>query len=550
LLLYLNTLKTNRDGEKKMKKNKKFTLVLVLMLVLTLILAACSPKEEATDDPQVETEEYSRDLVIAISNELQGTDTQTISTSNLAHILLYGLLIDVSLDGKSYYPDIVESYTVSEDGLTWTFVLPEGAAFSNGDPLNAEAIKASFERNLEVGAYASDYVNIKEYNVIDEKTIEFVLSQPDPVLFTVLSSIQSGIIDAAAAEEVGNDAFKTKAVTYGPAYVEEWVQGSHVTLKPNLNYMNFSPETENRGPLQFDNITIRFIPDSFTLVSELEQGNVDIIDFVPLESIETLRANPDIKLYEAMQPGGSLIYMNTEDPILSDIKVRQAIALGIDRDEIALALDNNVTPSYTFMSPSVTSFSPEKEKEMMDMWSTNKEKANTLLEEAGWVDTNDDGIREKDGEDMTIELLTAMDVFSIKAAAPVIQKQLKEIGIDLQIRELEHSYVKDSTKDGDFQLSTRSVQWADPMHVFSFTTDSRYYANEELDALIDDSMYISNLDERMVSFESVTDLMYEEMPAISLFYEKWYNASRIEIEGLQLDPQGNFRFMDVKKLNK
>jgi hypothetical protein len=54
----------------------------------------------------------------------------------------------------------------------------------------------------------------------------------------------------------------------------------------------------------------------------------------------------------------------------------------------------------------------------------------------------------------------------------------------------------------------------------------------------------------MVSFESVTDLMYEEMPAISLFYEKWYNASRIEIEGLQLDPQGNFRFMDVKKLNK
>lgn len=525
-------------------------MLLALMLVLIMTVTACSPKKEAVAAPKVEKEMYSRELIIGISNELEGTDTQTIGTSNLAHILLYGLLIDVSLDGKSYEPDIAESYTISEDGLTWTFVLPEGAAFSNGTPLNAAAVKASFDRYLEVGAYGSDYVNIKAYNVVDELTFELVLSQPDPVLFTVLSSMQSGIIDAVAAEAVGNDAFKTKAVTYGPAYVEEWVQGSHVTLKPNPNYKNFSPETTNRGPLQFDSITMRFIPDAFTLVSELEQGNVDIIDFVPLANIETLRANPDIKLYDAMQPGGSLIYMNTNDPILSDIRVRQAIALGIDRDEIALALDNFVTPSYTFMSPSVASFSADKEKEMMEKWSTNQEKANALLEEAGWIDENDDGIREKNGEKMTIELLTAMDVVSIKAAAPVIQKELKEIGIDLQIRELEHSYVKDSTKEGNFQLSTRSVQWADPMHVFSFTTDSKYYASEKLDKLIDESMYIANLDDRMVSFEKVTDLMFEEMPAISLFYDKWYSASRVEIEGLELDPQGNFRFMDTKKLNK
>lgn len=534
-----------------MRKIKKLPFIIAMMLVLVLMTTACSPKKEETaDTPKAETEKYSRELIIGISNELEGTDTQTIGTSNLAHILLYGLLIDVSLDGKSYEPDIAKSYTISEDGLTWTFELPEGAAFSNGDPLNAEAIKASFDRYLEVGAYGSDYVNIKEYNVLDANTIEFVLSQPDPVLFTVLSSIQSGIVNAAAADEVGNDAFKTKAVTYGPAYVVEWVQGSHVALKPNPNFMSFSSETQNNGPLHFDDITIRFIPDAFTLVSELEQGNVDIIDFVPLANIETLKANPDIKLYDAMQPGGSLIYMNTKDPILSDIRVRQAIALGIDRDEIALALDDYVTPSYTFMSPSVASFSAEKEKEMKIKWSTDKERAAALLEAAGWIDQDNDGIREKDGKDMTIELLTAMDVVSIKTAAPVIQKQLKEIGIDLQIRELEHSYVKDSTKDGDFQLSTRSVQWADPMHVFSFTTASRYYANDKLDMLIDESMYIADLDKRMVSFEKVTDLMFEEMPAISLFYDKWYTASRVEIEGLRLDPQGNYRFMDAKKLNK
>lgn len=533
-----------------MKRNKRFISIIALTIALLLIFTGCSQKEVTKDVTGVEQDKYSRDLIVAVSDEIEGTDTQTIGKSNLAHILLYGLLLDVTLDGKSYVPDVAESYNVSEDGLTWTFKLPEGAKFSNGDPLNAEAIKASYERNVETGAYASDYVNIKEYNVIDERTIAFKLSQPDPVLFTVISSIQSGIIDAKVAKEIGNDAFKTKAVTYGPAYVDEWVQGSHMTLKPNPTYLNFSPETKNRGPLPFDKITVRFIPDTFTLISELEQGKVDIIDFVPLESIESLKANPDIKLYEAMQPGGSLIYMNTKDPILSDIKVRQAITLGIDRDEIALALDNYVTPSFTYMSPSVTSFSLEKEKEMASKWATDKEKAKTLLEEAGWIDKDADGIREKDGKKMTIELLTAMDVFAIKSAAPVIQQQLKGIGIDLQIRELEHSYVKDSTKEGKFQLSTRSVQWADPMHVFSFNTDSKYYSNADLDKLINDAMYIPNLDQRMKKFEGVTDMMYDQMPAISLFYEKWFKATRSEIEGFYLDAQGNSRFMDVKKLIK
>jgi ABC-type transport system substrate-binding protein len=531
-----------------MKRNKMLISALVLTLVISLAMTGCTPKAVTPEVPKTEEDKYSRELIVAVSDEIEGTDTQTISKSNLAHILLYGLLIDVSLDGTSYLPDVVESYTVSDDGLIWTFVLPEGAQFSNGDPLDAEAIKASFERNVKVGAYASDYVNIKEYRVVDAKTIEFVLSQPDPVLFTVLSSIQSGIDDAKAADEVGVDTFKTKAVTYGPAYVEEWVQGSHITLKPNLTYKNFSPETKNKGPLNFDTITVRFIPDTFTLISELEQGNVDIIDFVPLENVESLRANPDIKLYEAMQPGASVIYMNTKDPILSDLKVRQAISLGIDRDEIAVALDNFVTPCYTFMSPSVTSFSPDKEKEMASKWATNQEEAKKLLESAGWVDTNNDGIREKDGKKMTIEFLVAMDVFSIKSAAPVIQQQLKIIGIDLQLRELEHSYVKDNTKAGKFQMSTRSVQWADPMHVFSFTTDSKYYSNEALDTLINDSMYIPDLDKRMDSFEKVTDMMYEQMPAISLFYEKWFKASRVEIEGFYVDTQGNSRFMDVVKL--
>jgi len=522
-----------------MKNNKKLSLLLVVIMamVISFIFTGYS-------------QELAKELVIAVPDEIEGTDTQTVGTTNVIHEIIYGRLFDVAIDGKGYVPQACESFKVSDDGLTWTFVTPEGAKFSNGDPFNAEAVKASFERYLKVGLYASDYVNIKEFKVISERVLVMTLSQPDPVLYLVLSADQSGLINAKVAEEIGDDAFKTKAVTFGPCYVEKWVQGSDIILKPNPWYRNYSPEIENKGPMQFERVIARFIPDSFTMISELEQGNVDIVADVPLESIELLRANPDIKLYESMQAGASLIYINTNDPILSDIRTRQAITFAIDRDEIALALDGFVIPCFTYMSPSVTSYSPEKEQELAIKWATNKEKATNLLEEAGWIDENKDGIREKNGEKLTLEMLTAMDVSAIKSAAPIIQKQLREVGIDLQIRELEHAYVKSNAREGKFQLATRKVDWADPMHVFSFTTNSDYYANEELDKLIDDAMYISNLDKRMKSFELVTDAMYEQMPAVSLFYEKKFSASRVEIEGFYVDVQSNHRFMDIKKYIK
>lgn len=522
-----------------MKNNIKLCILLLVIMVMVVSFVFTGYSQE-----------LAKELVIAVSDEIEGTDTQTVGRTNMIHALLYGKLFDIKIDGKGYVPQASKSFKVSDDGLTWTFVMPEGAKFSNGNPFNAEAVKASFERYLKVGIYVSDYVNIKEYKVISERVLVMKLSQPDPVLFTVLSADQSGIVDAKAAEEMGGDEFKTKAVTYGPMYVEKWVQGSHLVLKPNPTYRNYSPEIENKGPMQFEKVIARFIPDSFTMVSELEQGSVDIIENVPLNSIELLRANPDIKLYESMQAGASLIYINTNDPILSDIRIRQAITFGIDRDEIALALDGFITPSFTYMSPSVTSYSPEKEQEIAIKWATNKEKATNLLEEAGWIDKDGDGIREKDGEKLTLEMLTAMDISAIKLAAPVIQKQLREVGIDLQIRELEHAYVKSNAREGKFQLATRKVNWADPMHVFSFTTSSGYYANEELDKLIDDAMYISNLDKRMKSFELVTDAMYGQMPAVSLFYEKLFSASRAEIEGFYVDVQSNARFMDVKKYIK
>jgi len=519
-----------------MKNNKKMSLlfVVIIMMVVSFTFTGFS-------------QELAKELIIAVTDEIEGTDAQTIGKMNLAHDCMYDNLITESKDGKSYLPQACESYTVSDDGLTWTFVFPEGAKFSNGDPFDAEAVKASFERMREVGEYAGLIENVKEFKVVDKQTLAMILEVFDPVFELTLCQGQMGVVDAKVAKEIGDDAFKTETIAYGVLALDEWVHGSHVTFKPNPYYTNRCPDVENKGPINFEKVTVRFIPDSFTIISELEQGTIDITRPVPLESVESLRANPDIKLYETETTGGVLIYMNTKDPVLSDIRIRQAITLGIDREEIASALNGFVSPSFTFMAPSTNSFSPEKEQEMAMKWATNHEKAAALLEEAGWVSKGKDGIREKDGEKLSIEMQTASDVNTIKLAAPIIQKQLKEIGIDLKIRELEHAYVKANAREGKYQLVTRSVEWIDPIHAVAFSTNSNYYSNEKLDKLINDAHFTAGREARIKAFELVTDEMFEQMPAVSLFYGITFTASRANIEGLWITKSFATKLVDVKK---
>ena len=121
-----------------------------------------------------------------------------------------------------------------------------------GEPLPYKIIlERHFDTGIEAMKIENEWLsNIKEFKVINERTLVMELSQPDPVLFLVLSEEQSGIIDAKVAKEIGDDAFKTKAVTFGPCYVEEWVQGSHLVLKPNPTYRDYGPEIENKGPMQ------------------------------------------------------------------------------------------------------------------------------------------------------------------------------------------------------------------------------------------------------------------------------------------------------------
>ena len=218
----------------------KRVIALIMVIAVAFSFSACGGGEEGGETD-------AKTLVIAIQDEIEGTDVQQIGWDNVVHQLIYTPLVTFSSDLSTLNPCFAESFTESEDGKEITFVLPEGAKFSNGDALDAAAIKASFERMKEISQYSGDIDAVKEIQVIDERTVKFILSEPAPYMWASLGSNFSGIVDVAVAEEVGNDEFNRNAISNGMFMVKEWKAGSEIVLEKNPNFITNNPEVTNKG---------------------------------------------------------------------------------------------------------------------------------------------------------------------------------------------------------------------------------------------------------------------------------------------------------------
>lgn len=484
-------------------------------------------------------------LTIGIQDEPEGLDIQQITWENYVHWLIYEPLLNYSDDLSQVSPAFAESFEASEDGLTYTIVLPEDAKFSNGDALDANAYKASLDRYLEISPYSSDYADVASVEVPDNRTLVFHMSVPAPYFITPLSNTYSGIVDVAA---ITDDAeFNRAPVANGPYVVENWEQGSQITFVKNENYKTQNEFVENKGAFAFDKIVIRFIPDEFTRVSEVESGGVDLIFDVPTSSYAELEGNEDVQLFDYEQAGVSYLYMQTESGPLADIAVRQAITYAIDRDEIQSTLDGLVTPTYGYISSAQACYSAEEEEKLAGELAFDPDRARKALADAGWSDSDGDGIVEKDGEPLSFEMLIPSDRASLKNAAPVIQQQLKNVGIDAQIVEQEAAYIKASMEANDFTMGSRNFVWLDPDILYSVFTPSSGYPWE--DAEITEALTVArqtaNNEERIAAYANFQDLLATRFKAISLFADKYAIAAKNIITGVHVTNDGRLFLADA-----
>lgn len=524
-----------------MKKLTTVLLSLILCLSMSFALTACGGGADGGGPSDDST------LVIAVQDEVEGCDVQQIGWTNMVHELLYEPLVVFNQDLSEIQPSAAESYTVTDEYIE--FKLPADAKFSNGDPMDANAVKASIERFMEKSEYAGDLDSVSGIEAVDDTTVRYNLTGPAPYMWCSIASIFGGVVDTAVADEVGDEEFNRKPVTYGLFSVEEWEQGSQITLKRNENFTTRNQNLQNSGIANFETVIVRFIPDEFTRVSELESGNVDVIYNVPTSSMSDLESNPDITVYNYLQPGVSYLNLQTGKGVLSDPKVREALSYAVNRDELAEALDGLVTPTYGFISEAQAGYSAEEEAKLAKELAFDPDRSKALLEEAGWTDSDGDGFVDKDGENLSFEMLLPSDRASLKASGTVLQSQFNAIGVDAQIREYEADYIKQLMKDDDFDFGSRNFEWADADILYYVFTEASGYpwdVPELTDALVK-ARQENDTAQRVKDYEEASEILAKQFKGISLFADNYIIASKSNIKGLIVTNDGRSWYSDVTK---
>ena len=476
-------------------------------------------------------------LIIALAEEPDILDAQQANWTMGVHVWISQPLVTFDMQLANLVPDWAESWEVSADGKVVTFHLPEGYKYWNDTPLDAQAQADAWWRYKNVSVYAEDLEPIVETNVIDETTLEVVHSDPPAFMWFVLATEYGAPWDAAEAEKIGDEQFGRTPVASGPFKLKEWAGGSHILLERNDNYRTHLPFIENQGPPLLDEVLLRFIPEGLTRVSELEAGTVDMLFDIPPSEVARLQEHPDIQVLESPNPGLTYLNFNNQNPPFDDVRVRGAIASAVNRADLVTTLDETVDPQYAFLAPAQICYTEEMQQYAKDLHSYDVEAAKALLAEAGWTDTDGDGIVDKDGEPFSVDLLVPTDDPLRGEIGVVVQAQLQAIGLDVSIATYESMYIRDLCVEDDFaDLALNQVGWNDPdILLYYFTDQGRNYPNyqnPEIEEKLMEARYIMDLEERTALYSEIQKTLIDDVAYVPLFSRKSYVAVRTYVKDI------------------
>ena len=423
---------------------------------------------------------------------------------NLGAGLIYDRLIEQDVD-LSYHPHLAESWESASDGMTWTFKLRAGVKFHDGEPFNSETIKWWIAKFVgtenEYMIEAIDHVDI-----IDGHSFRFIMKRPEPNLIFYLSSLFMGVPSPKSFDAAGDSYGVTVAVGTGPYKFESFIVSQETVLVRNDDYAWASPLSQNQSAPHIQRFVLREIPDASTAFLELKTGGVGILLDLPSEYLPKLQADHDIEFRTLPGLGITSIKFNVLKPPFTDIRVRQATALAVDQSAVLKGVYNGIgKEAHQYLVGSLEESKVGEEFEIH----FNLDKANQLLDEAGWA-RGTDGLRQKDGTALSVDLWTRSDT-EFKRIAEVVQAQLKAVGMKVAISVFDAGTLNDQLKKGEHQLVVKHYDWlnADELD-WEFSASRIPYPNISMwndpksEELNDIAMHQSKTwDERVANFKKL-----------------------------------------------
>ncbi|AGS24055.1 ABC transporter substrate-binding protein [Rhizobium etli] len=475
--------------------------------------------------------------VLTIGRREDSTTFDPIKTAqnidNWVFSNVYDVLIRVDKTGTKLEPGLAESWTASDDGLTYTFKIRD-TKFSDGSPLTAEDAAYSLLRIRDNPAslWSDSYKVIETAIATDTHTLTIKLKNPSAPFLSTLALPNASVISKKGMESLGAEAYGEKPVASGAFVIDEWRRGDRVILKKNPNFWQ-------ADRVKLDGVEWISVPDDNTRMLNVQAGELDAAIFVPFSRVEELKKDPNLNVDIDASTREDHLLINHAHGALGKKEVRQALDMAIDKNAIVDAVtfgQGTVANSYIpkgalfhYADNLQRPYDPAKAKEM--------------LAAAG-------------ASDLTLNYLVRAGDEVDEQTAILVQQQLRKAGITANLQKVDPSQEWDMTVAGDYDISvnywTNDILDPDQKTTFVLGHDSNNnyltnYKNEAVKELVAKARLELDPKKREEMYVDLQKMAKEDVNWIDLYYSPYINVSRKNIDNFHQNPLGRFFLEDTVK---
>ncbi len=436
--------------------------------------------------------------------------------------------------------DLAESWEVSTDGLVITFHLRKGVKWHDGTEFTADDVMYTYKVTIDPKtptAYSGDFLMVKNAEVVDKYTFRVTYARP---FAPALASWGSSILPKHLLEgkEIAKSELARHPIGTGPYKFSEWKTGEKIVLTANQDYWEGKPYIER--------YIYRIIPDQATLFLELKSGGIDYMGLTPLQyarQTEFAEFKKNFNKYRYLSFSYTYLGYNLTNPLFQDKRVRKAISYAIDKQELVdgvlLGLGKAATGPY---KPGTWVYNDKVER-----YDFNLKKARDLLAEAGWKDTNGDGILDKDGKSFEINILTNQGNDSRAKTVEIIQMRLKEVGIVVKPRVMEWAAFLTMIDKKEFEAVVLGWTIGQDPDIYDIWHSSKNqpkelnfitYKNSEVDDLLTKARETFNQEERKKYYDRIQEVLADDAPYTFLYVPDALPAVQSRFRGIEPAPAG------------
>ncbi|MGI6679115.1 MAG: ABC transporter substrate-binding protein [Dehalobacterium sp.] len=512
---------------------KRKSLLFLAALMIALLLSGCGGQDSGgADDPAGAGGSADTEMVVGIPKITDSFDfyNTTNGFESISMSQIYDTLVVKDSSGQTV-PSLAERFEISDDGKTYTFYLHQGVKFSNGKEFTAADAKYSIDQAM-ASAYTSwCYVSVDNCEIVDDYTIKLNMKMPNVGFLEYLANpYYSAMLSEETVNELGDQYGLTAdtAIGTGPYILKEWKPGDYCVFEANPDYFKGEPNVKK--------VRLKTITDTNAAVIGLQTGEIHAY-FNDIPGISYDAVSKEEKLNVVSYPSTIFfeIIMNTEKGPFADLKMRQAIAYAVDREQMLIvgAEGQGAVADYPGNRQGYTAGDPE----LKSTWyPVDLEKAQQLVKEAGM-----------EGSKITIKTY-ATDPYP--KLATILQDAMTKIGLNAEVQQMERgAFIDEALAKGDYEIGI--CRWAagtkdiDEIMFGSLATESigspgnwSWYSNPQVDDLLKQAAGETDKEARKQLYGDVVKIYTEDVPQIPLYYP---NGSRAYSKALTIE-DGNVEY--------